>query len=104
MEGNSGLFERLLLVFMEEFDGLQERLANLLATDLDADTIKEAGRLVHSLRGAAMQIGALELAQAAAALEHTLHHDARRSPSKLAAMSQLLGDLMDSLQKHRGKG
>ena len=102
MEGNRRLFDRLCGVFIEEFEGLDGRIGAVLAQGIDAATIKEAGRLAHALRGAASQIGALELCQAAAAVEHALHNDAEHSPAKLAAMGKLLADLMVSLKGHLG--
>jgi len=104
MEGNRGLFERLIVVFIEEFEGLDERISQVLSAGLNAETINEAGRLAHSLRGAASQIGAVELGKAAAALEHALHHDGKHSPAKLAAMGKLLSDLIKSLKKHLNQG
>ncbi|HEY7803514.1 MAG TPA: ATP-binding protein, partial [Orrella sp.] len=104
MEGNRGLFERLIVVFIDEFDGLDERISQVLSAGLNAETINEAGRLAHSLRGAASQIGAVELVKAAAALEHALHHDGKHSPAKLAAMGKLLSDLIKSLKKHLNQG
>ncbi|MCD8565799.1 MAG: Hpt domain-containing protein [Burkholderiaceae bacterium] len=104
MEGNRRLFDRLCGVFIEEFEGLDGRIGAVLDQGIDAATIKEAGRLAHALRGAASQIGALELCQAAAAVEHALHNDAEHSPAKLAAMGKLLADLMVSLKGHLGRG
>ena len=104
MEGNRNLFERLLVVFIEEFDGLDEHIAQVLSAGINPETIKEGGRLAHSLHGAASQIGAVELSKAAAAVEHALHHDASHSPAKLAAMGKLLSDLIRSLKKHLNQG
>ncbi len=104
MESNRRLFDRLCGVFIEEFEGLDDRINAVLAQGMNPDTIKEAGRLAHSLRGAASQIGALELCQAAAAVEHALHNNAEHSPAKLAAMGKLLADLMVSLKGHLGGG
>jgi HPt (histidine-containing phosphotransfer) domain-containing protein len=67
---------------------------------MNPDTIKEAGRLAHALRGAASQIGAEELCQAAAAVEHALHNEAKHKPAKLDAMGTLLADLIASLKRH----
>ncbi len=100
MEGNRDLFDRLCVIFIEEFEGLDERITALLAQGISAATVKEASRLAHGLRGAASQIGALELSQAASAVEHALHNDIHLSPAKLAAMGKLLADLMVSLKKH----
>jgi PAS domain S-box-containing protein len=100
MDGNRGLFDRLITVFVEEFDGLDNRIATMLEQGMNPDTIKEAARLTHSLRGAASQIGAEELCQAAAAVEHALHNEAQHKPAKLDAMGTLLADLIDSLKRH----
>lgn len=100
MEGNRRLFDRLCEVFVQEFENLDDRIEAVLAQGINPTSIKEAGRLAHALRGAASQIGALELGQAAAALEHALHNDAEHSPAKLAAMGKLLADLIASLKGH----
>jgi len=100
MDGNRGLFDRLITVFVEEFDGLDNRIATMLEQGMNPDTIKEAGRLAHALRGAASQIGAKELCQAAAAVEHALHNEAKHKPAKLDAMGTLLADLIASLKRH----
>jgi len=100
MDGNRGLFDRLITVFVEEFDGLDNRIATMLEQGMNPDTIKEAGRLAHALRGAASQIGAEELCQAAAAVEHALHNEAKHKPAKLDAMGTLLADLIASLKRH----
>jgi PAS domain S-box-containing protein len=102
MEGNRRLFERLCVVFIEEFECLDDRIAGVLAGDMNPTSIKEAGRLAHALRGAASQIGALQLCQAAAAVEHALHNDTKHSPAKLASMGKLLADLIASLKRHLG--
>jgi len=102
MDGKCDFFDRLLLIFIEEFDGLDQRIAQTLSAGLTPDAIKEAGRLAHGLRGAASQIGAIELCQAAAALEQALGHESQRSEAKLAAMGKLLGDLIKSLKTHLG--
>ncbi|UOD51292.1 ATP-binding protein [Orrella daihaiensis] len=103
MDGNRRLFDRLCRVFVEEFEGLDDRIGAVLDQGIDAASIQEAGRLAHALRGAASQIGALELAQAAAAVEHSLHTDAQHSPAKLAAMGKLLADVIQSLKGHLGQ-
>lgn len=104
MEGNRRLFDRLCVVFVEEFEGLDQRIGMVLDQGINPETIKEAGRLAHALRGAASQIGAIEVCQAAAAVEHALHNEAQHSPTKLAAMGKLLSDLIASLKGHLGMG
>lgn len=104
MDGNRRLFDRLCVIFVEEFEGLDHRIGAVLDQGINPETIKEAGRLAHALRGAASQIGALALCQAAAAVEHALHNDATHSPSKLAAMGKLLDDVIASLKGHLGMG
>lgn len=101
MDGNRRLFDRLLVVFVQEFDGLDEHIASLIGHDdhnPEQANILEARRLAHALRGAASQIGAVELSQAAAALERSLETDTPQSMAKCHAMGKLLADLMTSLR------
>ena len=100
MEGNRRLFDRLCGVFVEEFEGLDVRIATILDEGTNPATVREAGRLAHALRGAASQIGALELGQAAAAVEHALHSDAQNCSAKIIAMGKLLADLIGSLKSY----
>jgi len=100
MDGNRHLFDRLLVVFVQEFDGLDERIATLLSPNMDAATIREARRLAHALCGGASQIGANELSDAAAALERALQTEAPQAMAKCQAMSKLLADLMRSLKQY----
>ena len=103
MDGNRHLFDRLLVVFVQEFDGLDERIATLLSHNMDAATIREARRLAHALCGGASQIGANELSVAAAALERALQTEAPQAMAKCQAMSKLLADLMRSLKQYLSK-
>jgi len=100
MDGNCRLFDRLITVFVEEFAGLDDRIATMLAHGINPDMLKEAGRLVHALKGAASQIGADEICQAAAAVEHALLSDSPHKHVKLDAMGKLLTDLIASLKRH----
>jgi len=58
-------YARLLKLFVPLHDGDAQLIADALA----AGDEREAGRLAHSLRGAAGNLGAMRLAEAAAALE-----------------------------------
>lgn len=88
------------MVFIEEFDDLDNRINQGLAKGMNEDMANEAGRLAHSLRGAASQIGALELSQATATVERAVRSDAANTPASLAAMGKLLADLIQSLTEH----
>jgi PAS domain S-box-containing protein len=100
MDGNRDLFDRLIIIFIEEFDGLDDRISTILDQGLNPENMQEAARLAHALRGAASQIGAEQLCQAAAAVEHALQNDIAHKPSKLDAMGKLLADLIASLKRH----
>lgn len=100
MDGNRDLFDRLIIIFIEEFDGLDDRISTILDQGLNPESMQAAARLAHALRGAASQIGAEQLCQAAAAVEHALQNDVAQKPSKLDAMGKLLADLIASLKRH----
>ena len=100
MDGNRRLYDRLLVVFVQEFDGLDEHIANLLDQGLDPATIVETRRLAHGLRGAASQIGATEVSEAAGVLERALATDPKQGHAKCQIMGKLLGDLMYSLKRY----
>ena len=100
IDGDTKLFDKLVRIFIEEFEGLDDRIRARLTQDSDAESIKEAIRFSHSLNGAASQIGAVELSHAAAALEHALKKEGDPNLAKLDAMGKLLADLITSLKRH----
>jgi CheY-like chemotaxis protein len=100
LDGDSKLFDKLVLIFIQEFEGLDDRIRECLAQDDHPYSIKEAIRFSHTLNGAASQIGAIELSQAAVALEQALTNESGASLPKLDAMGKLLADLISSLKQH----
>lgn len=103
MDGNGRLFERLSVVFIDEFEGLDTRLQTLMAAGFERESVHEAIRLTHSLRGAASQLGAVELSEAAADLERAYETRASDHEDKRARVGQLLAELIDSLKTHHGQ-
>jgi signal transduction histidine kinase/CheY-like chemotaxis protein/purine-cytosine permease-like protein/HPt (histidine-containing phosphotransfer) domain-containing protein len=64
--GNQGLLLKLLLNFRDTYANAAPELRRLIA----AENLEEAERLAHSLKGAAATLEAVELRDAAAAVEH----------------------------------
>jgi signal transduction histidine kinase/CheY-like chemotaxis protein len=81
LSGNAPLFEKMLNNFLR----LEAAAATEIRAALDQQDVTTAARLAHSMTSAAGTIGALELADAARALQRTL--DAR----ELASLAPLLG-------------
>lgn len=77
MENDPKRFTRLLLAFKEEFHLTADEILSLLllrnSAQIDSESARrEARRLAHSVRGAAAQIGAREIARIAEKLETEL--------------------------------
>jgi HPt (histidine-containing phosphotransfer) domain-containing protein len=70
--GNRGLFRKLLQEFSQDY----KSSAAVLRQSLEDGDLKEAGRLVHTLKGVSANIGARELHEAAKALEHGIRNAA----------------------------
>ncbi|MDR2696318.1 MAG: response regulator [Deltaproteobacteria bacterium] len=66
--GNTGLYKRLLIRFVEGYDGLPRQVSDALA----AGDQQLAVRLSHTLKGVAANLGAFDLASAAGDLEKAL--------------------------------
>lgn len=89
--GDRSLYLALLGVFC---DRLPDDLAQIESTFLAGD-LQEARRLCHSLRGAAMTLGALRLAELAETSYQELEHGDRE------ILKELFLDMGDSMQKTR---
>jgi two-component system, sensor histidine kinase and response regulator len=90
--GNALLFIRLAIQFGEQFGQAAQTLGELLEHgDLGA-----AAALVHSIKGAAGNLGATSLHQAAAALEPALH--AGESPD-ISTFEACLQELLTSVEQ-----
>jgi len=90
------LYRRLLGMFLEEYPGFEQAVA---------DAVQQgdwplATRLAHTLKGAAGTIGARQLAAAAGALEAEGAHEARapEAAQLLAEVGALLRPLIEALQ------
>jgi two-component system sensor histidine kinase/response regulator len=95
-EGNLTLFRELLNLLERGHATDADKVRQLV---LRGES-QEARRIAHSLKGAAGQIGAMELARAAAALESVLGQHPRRVPERLLArIEALMGELLGSIER-----
>ncbi len=53
LDGDIKLFDKLVLIFVEEFEGLEDRICERLVPEAHPTSLKEAIRFSHSLHGAA---------------------------------------------------
>jgi CheY-like chemotaxis protein len=93
--GKESLYRSLLKQFCVEFDHFSDRTQSMLA----AGRIEDAGRLAHSLKGVAANLGATETAETAAALEKALKAGQDHA-SVLATLDLHLVSLIRALQQH----
>jgi len=103
MEGSLEMFDLLVDVFVQEFDGFEDQINASLASGLKPQQVSNAKRLTHSLRGSAKQLGASDVAQAAAALERTLDTHAARYGVQLKPLARRLNDLIESIKQYQAQ-
>ena len=94
--GNTVLFKRLLCYFGEEFSDAAEQMAQLIA----AGEFAEAAMLAHKIKGAAGNLGAKSLHQAADSLEAVLEVEsaagsAMAVANELASFNEALAEVME---------
>lgn len=99
MDGNLEMFDLLVKVFVEEFEGLENQMRGLIDTGT-AGARAKAKRLAHSLRGSAKQLGALNLSDAALALEEAIDSNITKIDLRLHEVIKLHSDLIACLQQH----
>lgn len=108
MENDGERFARLLTVFREEFGQIGAQLQTLVqpsrgASSPDARQCSQAAqRLVHSVRGAASQLGARELQRVAERLEAGLLAGAPSTSSLIAELEREIDRLIESIEKKTG--
>lgn len=100
VRGQQELLSDLLKSFCKEFSQLGDKMRAMLSRGE-----REGVRLAaHSLKGAAGNLAANDVAKAAAALEETLKQDSRSTPiaiaSKLSALEKELSPLLARLEAH----
>ena len=94
MSGKTDLYRNLLEQFSREFDRFAERIRSLIAEG----KINDARRFAHSLKGVAANLGAMAAADAAAALERSIHTgtDSRTALDHVERhVTPLIGGLQD---------
>lgn len=89
--GNSALYQRLLLQFIQQYGRLPP------AASLWQQPADERLRLFHSIKGVAATIGAEQLAAAAALLEQRARSDANPDAAELVAVDDALAATIDAI-------
>ncbi|WP_196887804.1 response regulator [Rubrivivax gelatinosus] len=94
--GRQALYRNLLRVFTRT----QKDICARVRTAMDEDRWVEAERTAHTLKGTAAQIGASPLRDAAAHLEHAIHHraDGDRLDGPLERVQQALQAVLDAIE------
>lgn len=93
--GNIGSYRRLLLKFSENQVGVVTRIRESLAKGFTDESV----RLAHSLKGAAANLGAFQVAELAAQLESELVTDADQTPeASFSALEVELDQLLEQIK------
>jgi PAS domain S-box-containing protein len=101
MDGSLEMFDLLANVFAQEFSAFEFQMSALLADRHKPHSRTTATRLAHSLRGSARQLGAIELSDAAAALETSIEAGANDCVATLKHLTPLLDVLIKSLKRYQ---
>ena len=94
-QGDLGLTRRLLCRFLTDMSDLPR----LIAADVASGALMSAAARLHGLRGAAANLGALELAELAGAFEAALKAENAVDPALLTAHSTQLGTCFEQLRQ-----
>ena len=94
--GDAELYRRVLVKFRDQLGGGFEREFAAKAADQDWPG---AARLVHSLKGVALTVGAFELGEAAKALEEAARHDPARLDAPLHSVKTRLNAVLKNLDQ-----
>jgi len=97
LDGDKHLYANLLKLFMEEhavaLDGIR--------TFLDSDDLKQARELAHSLKGAAGNLGAQTLQEAAAAMEQALKKEERATlPELMTSLAKTYKEAQEAIRDY----
>lgn len=94
-QGDSAIMRRLLCRFIADIDDIPR----LVRADLAQGARASAAARLHGLRGAAANLGALELARRAGELEETVKTDGPVDEAALAAYSTRLDECFEALHR-----
>ena len=102
LDGNHGLYARLLRRFAEEHAGAMDLVDSLLGDGESAP----AATLLHTLRGVAANLGATELAVAAQRLEHEISSGGGTDfrPAFAAALQHAVTTITSALPRPESRG
>lgn len=102
MDGSLEMFALLVRVFVEEFEGFEEQIRQLLASD-STEARAMAKRFAHSLRGSSRQLGAIELSDSARVLEEAIDANYPGVKAEFDHTLTSLKQLLDTLQAHQAR-
>ncbi len=95
VSGNKELYINLLLKFKRDFSDSSNKFASLLK---DRKDLIEAQRLAHTIKGVSGNIGAKDLQQEAAALEHILKdNNIQKATERLAPLDKQLKQVVSAI-------
>lgn len=100
IDGGRDMFDLLAASFLQEFTGFDHRLSHALSQSPSEESIAAARILIHSLRGASSQLGAMELSEACAELESTLEAPSNVRATDWISLTVSLNGLLESLRQH----
>lgn len=92
MNGDAAMFLRLLKVFLDE----HQHTVGLTRDDLAQGRLAQAARRMHTLRGGAGQLGALDLAAAAQTVERSISENVAAADEPIAQLERELEAIAQS--------
>ena len=93
LAGNTGLYRSLLIQFASDYS----QITPLIGRHIKEGDLQSAAKLVHTLKGVAGNIGALELVQISTTLDEELRKDGKDAASYFEVLEQKLLEIQDSL-------
>jgi CheY-like chemotaxis protein/HPt (histidine-containing phosphotransfer) domain-containing protein len=95
LAGNTGLYRSLLIQFASDY----RQIIPLIGRHIKEKQLQEAAKLVHTLKGVAGNIGALELVQIAITLDEELRKDGKDAGAYFKVLEEKLIRIQNSLAK-----
>ena len=93
--GNEKLYRSLLIKLRDDYSGTDQEIKDLLQSEKTG----EAERLAHSIKGVAGNVGAGQLQEAAAGLEHAIKEGEEESyEEKISGFGKVLKNVVRALE------
>jgi signal transduction histidine kinase/CheY-like chemotaxis protein len=96
LAGNTSLYKSLLIQFASDY----RQICPLIGRHIKEGNLQDAAKLVHTLKGVAGNIGALELVQIAITLDEELRKNGKEAAAYFKVLEQKLLEIQDSLAKN----